>query len=182
MPVTKKIMIKRNTLLFLSLTSILFLSACGTVKAPIVKIDDKAVVETIKIPETNSNDQNIVETSSKDQNDTETKTDDNDKVAVLDVPLKDAKITTPVTVTGTAPAFWFFENSFPVQVQDSAGKVLGAGQANPITESLPEGMTPFHAEVEFDKPATPTGTLLLKADNPSGLPENDYSVKIPVTF
>lgn len=115
--------------------------------------------------------------SSEDQ-----KTDDDEKVADVDSPLIDAKITTPVTVTGRAPAFWFFENSFPVQVQDSSGTVLGYGQANPITESMPEGMTEFHAEIEFEKPATSSGLLLLRADNPSGLPENDYSVEIPVTF
>ncbi len=172
-------MIKRTALLFVALSSLVFLSACGTVSTPVEKQDKLTVVETPKVETPKIE---IKETESEDQNTEQPKTDDNDKVAVIDAPLKDAKITTPVTVSGTAPAFWFFENSFPVQVLDSAGTVLGSAQANPDTESMPEGMTAFHAEVEFEKSATPTGILLFRADNPSGLPENEYSVKVPVTF
>jgi hypothetical protein len=41
---------------------------------------------------------------------------------------------------------------------------------------------PFKAELKFSKPTTQTGTLILRKDNPSGLPQNDESVSIPVQF
>ena len=41
---------------------------------------------------------------------------------------------------------------------------------------------PFSVTLTFVKPATATGTLVLQKDNPSGLPEHDASVEMPVQF
>ena len=41
---------------------------------------------------------------------------------------------------------------------------------------------PFEAKLEFQKPATGTGTLTFQKDNPSGLPEHDDAFQIPVRF
>jgi hypothetical protein len=41
---------------------------------------------------------------------------------------------------------------------------------------------PFEATLTFTKPTTETGTVVFQRDNPSGLPENDQSVSIPIYF
>jgi len=104
------------------------------------------------------------------------------KLATIDTPVKDAVISSPLTIKGKAPSSWFFENSFPVQVADENGKILGEGLVYPNSEWTKPGILDFHAEVEFEKATTKTGKLILSADNPSGLPENDYSVEVPVKF
>ena len=42
--------------------------------------------------------------------------------------------------------------------------------------------TLFEFPVTYSVPATAQGTLTVDADNPSGLPENDFRVTIPLTF
>jgi hypothetical protein len=43
-------------------------------------------------------------------------------------------------------------------------------------------MTLFDFPVTITTPATPEGVLAVDADNPSGLPQNDFRVTVPVTF
>lgn len=40
----------------------------------------------------------------------------------------------------------------------------------------------FMASLQFSTPTTTTGNLVLKKDNPSGLPQNADEVRIPITF
>ena len=42
--------------------------------------------------------------------------------------------------------------------------------------------TLFNVAVIYGVPATAEGTLTVDADNPSGLPENDFRVIVPLTF
>jgi hypothetical protein len=41
---------------------------------------------------------------------------------------------------------------------------------------------PFTAVITFTPATTATGTIVLEKDNPSGLPANDNSLTIPITF
>jgi hypothetical protein len=49
---------------------------------------------------------------------------------------------------------------------------------------MTEQLVPFKAELTFKAPVDENrrGSLILKKDNPSGLPENDDAIEIPVTF
>ena len=42
--------------------------------------------------------------------------------------------------------------------------------------------TLFDFPVPAGTPATTEGTLTVEADNPSGLPQNDFRVTVPLTF
>jgi hypothetical protein len=42
--------------------------------------------------------------------------------------------------------------------------------------------TLFDFSVSVGAPATPEGVLIVEADNPSGLPQNDFKISVPVTF
>ncbi len=97
-------------------------------------------------------------------------------------PKANSKIQSPLTVTGEARGNWFFEASFPVKVLDEQGNLLGTGIAQAKSDWMTENYVPFEATVEFQDSATEKGTLVLKKDNPSGLPENDNELRIPVRF
>lgn len=100
----------------------------------------------------------------------------------IDSPRPNPKIASPLELTGQARGTWYFEAVFPVELQDSNGNVLATGQAQAQGDWMTEDFVPFAASLEFAAPATPTGTLILKKDNPSGLPENDMSLKVPIKF
>ena len=100
-------------------------------------------------------------------------------------PLLRAQVASPLTVRGIARGTWFFEASFPVVLVDWDGKILAEGVAQAQGDWMTEDFVPFAATLSFTLPADipyTRGTLILKKDNPSGLPENDDAFEIPVTF
>ncbi len=101
---------------------------------------------------------------------------------VVDAPEAQAVISSPVTITGKARGNWFFEAVFPVQIIDGNGKVLGSGQAHATGDWMTTEYVPFSAQVSFSGAETRNGFLLFKKDNPSGLPENDATIAVPVSF
>jgi hypothetical protein len=104
----------------------------------------------------------------------------------LTSPQEGSKITSPVTLKGMAFGGWFFEGSFPVQITDASGTLLGEGPAKTAEDwasaALADQKVAFTAKITFKKPTTKQGFIVLKQDNPSGLPENDHEMKIPVNF
>jgi hypothetical protein len=92
------------------------------------------------------------------------------------------KVASPLTVTGEARGNWYFEASFPVKLLDANGNEIVVSYAQAQGEWMTEDFVPFMSTLTFAAPSTPTGTLVLQKDNPSGLPENDNSVSVPVTF
>jgi hypothetical protein len=95
--------------------------------------------------------------------------------------LKDP-LSSPITVTGEARGYWFFEASFPMRVEDSSGEVLGGGIATAGSEWMTESFVPFSGTITFSRGTNTQGFLVLMRDNPSGLPENDAELRIPVEF
>lgn len=91
-------------------------------------------------------------------------------------------VTSPLTVEGTARGYWYFEASFPVELLDGNGKRLAQGPATARTDWMTTEFVPFSITLTFAQPTTATGTLILHKDNPSGLPENDDELRIPVRF
>jgi len=102
----------------------------------------------------------------------------------LSYPRPGDVIGSPLVVTGEARGYWFFEASFPVLVTDWDGKIIGEGYATAEGDWMVEDFVPFTAEVTFKKPDLylDRGTLILKKDNPSGLPEHDDALEIPISF
>lgn len=104
----------------------------------------------------------------------------------VSAPLEGDKITSPITVKGMAFGGWFSEGSFPVQVTDLTGKILGQGTAGTTEDWTSAAMAgekvSFTAKISFKKGTAKSGFIVLKRDNPSGLPENDAQVKVSVTF
>jgi hypothetical protein len=103
-------------------------------------------------------------------------------VAVLNLRSNDA-VSSPLAVSGTVTGGgWFFEASFPVKVIDADGTVLGQGPAQAQGDWMTTGTVPFSATILFSKPHSVTGTVVFAKDNPSGMPQNDLSLTIPISF
>ena len=92
------------------------------------------------------------------------------------------KITSPVIITGEARGTWYFEASFPAVLEDDNGVVLAQVPAQAQGEWMTEEFVPFSVTLIFDSKGAKKGTLILKKDNPSGLPEDDDVLSIPVQF
>ena len=97
-------------------------------------------------------------------------------------PRVNQTVQSPLTVKGEATGFWFFEASFPIKILDESGKVLGRGIAQAQSDWMTEEFVPFEATLDFEAPATEKGFLVLMKDNPSGLPENDEELQIPIVL
>jgi hypothetical protein len=105
---------------------------------------------------------------------------DNKNIKVYS-PSANMVVHSPFVVTGEAVGNWFFEASFPVVLMDSNGKVIAQSPAKTKSDWMTTKMIPFESTLKFGT-TTSTGTLVLKKDNPSGLPANDDSISIPVRF
>lgn len=91
-------------------------------------------------------------------------------------------VNSPLAITGEARGTWFFEASFPVRLLDANGAVVATHYAQAQGEWMTTEFVPFSSRLEFAAPATDTGMLVLAKDNPSGLPEHDAEIRIPVRF
>lgn len=101
----------------------------------------------------------------------------------LEYPRSNDEISSPLIIKGEARGYWFFEASFPVVLVDSDGLMIAQGIATAKSDWMTENFVPFKAELKFEKPEhKENGVLILKKDNPSGLPENDDALEIPVIF
>ncbi len=85
------------------------------------------------------------------------------------------------TVSGRAPGPWYFEASFPIKVVDANNNFIGQGLAQAQSDWMTVSDVPFSATVTVTGYSGPATLVLLK-DNPSGMPENDDSVSIPIVI
>jgi len=88
----------------------------------------------------------------------------------------------PLKISGEARGSWFFEGSFPVELFDVDGNKIGSSVASAPGEWMTEDFVSFEATLSFSSTPMEKGVLVLKKDNPSGLPENDDALFIPVRF
>ena len=101
----------------------------------------------------------------------------------LTSPMPNEAIASPLTITGQARGYWFFEASFPVVLTDWDGLIIAEGVATADGEWMTEEFVPFTASLTFTVPSYGiTGTLILKKANASGLPEHDDALELPITF
>lgn len=101
----------------------------------------------------------------------------------LDSPRPNQSVKSPLTITGEARGYWFFEASFPVVLADWDGRIIAEGIATAEGEWMTENFVPFTATLEYTLDSDTygnRGTLILQKDNPSGSPENNDALEIPL--
>lgn len=90
------------------------------------------------------------------------------------------EIQSPFIIKGEAVGSWFFEATFPVKLLDENGNVVKQTYAQAQGEWMTENFVSFESVLTFSIPKDQPGTLILQKDNPSGLPENDAEIRIPI--
>jgi hypothetical protein len=100
----------------------------------------------------------------------------------LESPAANEAVSSPLFIRGEARGTWYFEASFPIEIIDANGTRIGMSFAEAEEDWMTENFVPFHGTIEFSPPTTKTGTLILHKDNPSGLPEFDDELRIPIRF
>lgn len=103
----------------------------------------------------------------------------------LESPLPYSEVASPLAISGKARGNWFFEASFPVFLVDWDGKIIAQGIATAGSEWMTTDFVPFTATLTFNKADisgqySNRGALILKKDNPSGLPQYDDALEVPV--
>lgn len=103
------------------------------------------------------------------------------------VPRLNQMIASPLVVRGEARGNWFFEATFPVILTDWDGRIIAQSYAQAEGEWMTENFVPFEGKIEFENPEnigefSRRGALIFKKDNPSGLPQYDDALEIPVRF
>lgn len=103
----------------------------------------------------------------------------------VESPIPNSEVANTFTVTGKARGNWFFEASFPIFLTDWDGKIIAQGIAKAQGDWMTSEFVPFTAELSYKASDisgqySKKGTLILKKDNPSGLPEHDDVLEIPV--
>jgi hypothetical protein len=101
---------------------------------------------------------------------------------VVELPFPDAVVGKDFSVIGQARGGWYFEASFPIEILDKDGKVLAHIPAQAQGEWMTSEFVPFKADLKIPETYTGPATLVLKKDNPSGLPEKEASISFPITI
>ena len=84
------------------------------------------------------------------------------------------------TLIGKARGTWYFEASFPVTLIGENKEVLTQGIATAVGDWMTTEFVPFKVTLKIATPYVGKATLILRKDNPSGLPQNDASFLVPV--
>jgi len=102
-------------------------------------------------------------------------------VISVETPTPDSVTGKEFEVRGVARG-WYFEGSFPVEIRDMNGEVLVAVPAQAQSDWMTSDPVRFIAKIKV--PTTYIGkvTIVLKKDNPSGLPQYDASMSFPITI
>jgi len=103
------------------------------------------------------------------------------RVAVSE-PKSGATVGKSFNVAGEAPGNWYFEATFPIQVRDPNDNVIGRVGASAQGDWMTTDQVAFKATIYLDGTYTGPATLVLMRDNPSGLPENDDALEIPIVI
>ena len=102
---------------------------------------------------------------------------------VVSSPIRGAEISSPLTIAGRARGTWYFEGSFPVKLVDQYGNVIATSYVTAQGEWMTTEFVPFLGTLQFNNYISgQPGKLILQKDNPSGLPEHDDSIEIPIVF
>ena len=100
----------------------------------------------------------------------------------ISTPRPNGIIKSPAVIEGEARGYWFFEASFPIRLYDENNNLLATAVAQAQGEWMTEDFVPFRAVLSYGASKDGKGTLVLEKDNPSGIPENDDKLVVPVKY
>lgn len=86
------------------------------------------------------------------------------------------------TITGEAVGTWLFEADFPVVVKTTAGDTIDSFIAQGQGDTMTEDFVSFEVTVDLFDFNGNRAVIEFQKDNPSGNPELDESISIPVNL
>ncbi|MFA6257878.1 MAG: Gmad2 immunoglobulin-like domain-containing protein [Candidatus Paceibacterota bacterium] len=100
------------------------------------------------------------------------------------LPKPNDVIKSPLVIKGEARGNWFFEASFPIKLINSEGKEVPLSQGYIMTAEnwMTTDFVPFEQAITFPLQKAGKGKLILMKDNPSGLPQFEDELVIPISF
>lgn len=101
----------------------------------------------------------------------------------LNEPKLMQSVTSPLEISGRAIGPWFFEGSFNAVLTNWDGRIIGETLLEAEEAWTTEEFVPFSGEIVFLEEDTQPYSrlfLVLQKSNPSGLPENDEALEIPL--
>jgi len=122
----------------------------------------------------------------QDMNSDESVSSDNDTELInISSPDAAASVGNPIELSGEARGQWYFEASAPVVVVDWDGRIIGESFVTAEDDWMTEDFVSFSGSIAYDLPDdsySASGTVIFRRANPSGLPENDAAVEVPVVL
>lgn len=100
---------------------------------------------------------------------------------VVDSPAPQDTVSEELETIGKAKGSWFFEASFPIVLKDQTGTEVAYGVATTASDWMTTDYVPFIGTIDLTGITPGQYFLVLKKDNPSGEPQFDESVTVPVT-
>lgn len=117
------------------------------------------------------------------QNEQQNSTEDLSSLIVVFSPKNNQEINNPIVISGKARGNWYFEASFPVKLLDVNKNVIIATHATALSDWMTTDFVNFTATIEYDSTSITGPALIeLSKDNPSGNPEFDKSIFVPVVL
>lgn len=106
---------------------------------------------------------------------------------IVDNPLLNSVIKSPLKFSGQARGTWYFEATFPVLIVDWDGRIIAQSYATAKGDWMTKDFVAFEGMIEFEDPSfedtySKRGAIIFKKDNPSDLPEYDDALEIPISF
>ncbi len=102
---------------------------------------------------------------------------------VINNPIENQLVTSPLTISGKAPGNWFFEASAPVTITNWDGLIIGESYIQAKGDWMTTDYVDFEGTLSFTNTEYGDyGFLILKKDNPSGEYQFDDSVEFRVNF
>jgi len=108
---------------------------------------------------------------------------DRRKDILITSPIKDAEISSPLSIAGRARGKWFFEGIFPVILEDSYGNRIAEGHVSAQGDWMTKDFVTFIGDLEFSNYIKGSeGKLIFKSDTTAFPEENGEIYILPVIF
>jgi hypothetical protein len=122
---------------------------------------------------------NVISTSTINGNSSSTTS--LDMPIVIDNIKDNQTVSNPIKISGKARGNWYFEATFPVELVDTDGNILASSTARAQSDWATTTFVNFVVTLDYVKStSTNRALIVLSKDNPSGNPEFDQSIFIPV--
>ena len=104
------------------------------------------------------------------------------ELATVDAPAANARVTSPLTISGSAPPSWYFEEQFDAVLIGDDGTVYAQAPARASGEAQGDAVRPYAGEISFTVSADTPATLLLQEQSAGEDDGGQAEVRVPVVL